>query len=590
MAIATIDRSEDHLFWIERAALGHTIILTTFDQDAGLSSATLALHALENKLRKAELINLRGDVPVGHSIALQKVDATTHESCWIAAADLHEKAVAYFKSGCTPEFVFCIDPWAANLKMPLSALAQKSKWIFISDAKLPRLDADCDYWTEFDTWLNTQQFDAVLDVRELFAFLPDDYWKGADQNSLHCALRAKAAENPIVILDFCGDVELQKTHLANALNHVPATSVVILLSSDTMELKENAHSSLLKVSAALRRTWLSPAVYRAILNSGDIYVAPDGCPFGYSSVSFLRDGSKVFVSKNEFDSWPERDRRRLQRQDLAPDAEGNNTSRDRVSAARLPGTPQFSQWWRSLTALNSTAGAKHSRRFSILTCCHKYLQRFRVFLDSIIRQAYPLDQIEVCVALPGNPDGVDEYLQLIRQIHPALSIISVKVSEAIRKNRGRQINEAFRESTGDIIIVNDCDIVLPKYFCERIQRGYHHEAVIGCWRTALSPEVTAHILTGNLDPVENFELLKTQWDEEERKDVRQGVLGYCQILARKVFDTVLYPEEFDQINQSDIVFIERLNEKLGVNPRMLEDLFVLHLAHPRNWSGTQVFL
>src|SRR4029077_18256141 len=136
---------------------------------------------------------------------------------------------------------------------------------------------------------------------------------------------------------------------------------------------------------------------------------------------------------------------------------------------------------------------------------------------------YPLDRIEVCVALPGNPDGVFEHLELLQRIHSALLIVPVKVPDSMRKNRGKQINAAFQASSGRILMVADCDLIVPQLFFERVLKEHRPEFVIGCWRTALSTEVTAHIVTGNLDAVEHFDALSTQWDEEQKVDVRQGV-------------------------------------------------------------------
>jgi hypothetical protein len=116
------------------------------------------------------------------------------------------------------------------------------------------------------------------------------------------------------------------------------------------------------------------------------------------------------------------------------------------------------------------------------------------------------------------------------------------------------------------------------------------DRILGCWRTPLNKTITAQIVTGNVDPVEHFETLRQQWDQVEATDgVRQGMLGYCQIVSRSAFEQVGYPEEFEGFNQSDIIFIERLHA-LGLHNHFLQDRFVLHLSHHRDWTGTKVFL
>ena len=120
--------------------------------------------------------------------------------------------------------------------------------------------------------------------------------------------------------------------------------------------------------------------------------------------------------------------------------------------------------------------------------------------------------------------------------------------------------------------------------------AYSPKHVKGCWRVPVDPEITAHILTGNLDPVSLFGELEKRWTPADVPEVRQGVLGYCQIVSREAFASVGYPEEFNQINQSDIMFVERLRERIGIQADMMKDLFVLHLDHPRDWGGTKTFL
>jgi len=228
--------------------------------------------------------------------------------------------------------------------------------------------------------------------------------------------------------------------------------------------------------------------------------------------------------------------------------------------------------------------------FAFLVCCHKYLQRFRIFMQSIVRQDHPLDRIEVCVAAYGNPDGLFEYIGLLQMAHPKLRIAVAEVPAEMAKNKGKQVNLAFARSNAPVVMVTDCDLVLPTDFVRSMLREHRQEHVIGCWRTPMSIEVTAQIITGNLDPVAHFDILSQQWDKIELDGgVRQGMLGYCQVVARGPFARIGYPEDFEVYNQSDIVFIERLNA-IGVTQRFLKDRHVLHLAHPRDWTGTKVFL
>lgn len=87
-----------------------------------------------------------------------------------------------------------------------------------------------------------------------------------------------------------------------------------------------------------------------------------------------------------------------------------------------------------------------------------------------------------------------------------------------------------------------------------------------------------------MDDLEAF-----QFEDQQEDQGYRGVLGYCQALHRESWSKVGYPEEFDNIAKSDVAFVERL-AKHGINPRFLENLWVLHLHHQRNWEGTDDYL
>jgi hypothetical protein len=380
---------------------------------------------------------------------------------------------------------------------------------------------------------------------------------------------------------------------------------------------------------------LAPSVYLALLRSAEVYVIPDKLPYGRGPLKALSTRARIHAVRSLHDEIPEDMHGRVTWIEAPAAVVAGATGHARADAgaarrapnpAPLP-TPEtgspFGEWWaglgrlqpepgeirtaepapqrppsRDTARLPGEAAGNNSVRlrdratadFAVLTCCYKYLQRFRVFLDSIARQDYPQGRIEICVAAPGNPDGLFEYLALFRKAHPALAVVVVDVPEAERINRGKMINAAFRGSTAPVVMVADGDLVLPPRFVRDMLEAYVPDRVLGCWRTPLSAEATAHIVTGNADPLDLFDQLRGRWDAAAAKGVRQGVLGYCQIVSREAFEHVRYPEEFNCINQSDIVFIERLKERLGIEPRLLEEQFVLHLDHARDWSGTKIFL
>ena len=348
---------------------------------------------------------------------------------------------------------------------------------------------------------------------------------------------------------------------------------------------------------ALDTRALAIPVYASLLDCADVYLAPAGCPFDLGAMRCIPEQCQRLIVEGDVspgagsmkNTRSFRDSREL----LAHLNRDVPREGSRVAPSEgLAGTSAgLDRWWQQLGQLpNFKKTDNAARDFAILVYCHKYLQRFRAFLDSVARQDYPLERIEICVATCGGADGVPEYLEQFKIAHPKLAVRRVDVPAEHRRNRGKMINAAFAQSSAGVVMAADCDIILPRHFVATVLQRHRADLLLGCWRTPLSPNVTAHVITCNLDPVKHFDALRGQWDRSQEQEVRQGVLGYCQIAARSAFERVPYPEEFDCINQSDIVFAERLKVRLGVTVTFLDDLFVLHQHHPRNWSGTEVFL
>jgi len=249
-------------------------------------------------------------------------------------------------------------------------------------------------------------------------------------------------------------------------------------------------------------------------------------------------------------------------------------------------------------SLHSRIEPKQPLDFSILVCCYRFLQRFRVFLQSLSSQTLGCERFEVVVVNPQSPDGLSEYLALYNdggsmsvpgKGRLAPPVVEVKISEAFRRNRGYMIQRAFEASRGRVVMAADGDIVLSPCLLEKALATVHKNpnVVLGAYRNFLTPHSTAQIVAGLLNPIRNFDALRREDCQE--KDGYRGVLGYCQIVRREAFEQVGYPEEFDKINQSDIEFVARL-ERIGMHAQRLEGETVLHLHHERNWDGIDSFM
>jgi hypothetical protein len=233
------------------------------------------------------------------------------------------------------------------------------------------------------------------------------------------------------------------------------------------------------------------------------------------------------------------------------------------------------------------SGQEYRPRVSILVTCYRYLRRFSVCLESLARQELPPGSLEIVVADPGSPDGLALHLERFAAKHSGVSVVHLPIDPRYHRNRGVAINRAFDESRGAVVIGIDGDLVFPPTLVGFLEEQVLQspDRVFGVRRSFVRREDTERILSGELDPFADFERLAlSEGDGEENPFV--GVLGYCQAVDRKAFARARYPEEFDKVNQSDIVFVERLRREAGVQPAFLEDRIVLHLWHPRNWQGT----
>lgn len=233
------------------------------------------------------------------------------------------------------------------------------------------------------------------------------------------------------------------------------------------------------------------------------------------------------------------------------------------------------------------SGREHRPRVSILVTCHRYLRRLRVCLESLARQDLPAGALEIVVADPASPDGLADDLVQFAERYPGLRVVRVPLDARYHRNRGFGIHRAFEASMAPVVIGIDGDLVFPPDLIRHLEQRVLSDPgrVYGIRRSFVEKDDTERILRGEVDPFAEFDRLsRSPGDGEEKAYV--GVLGYCQAVDRKAFARARYPEEFDLVNQSDIVFLERLEREAGVRAQYLEDRVALHLWHPRNWMGT----
>lgn len=290
----------------------------------------------------------------------------------------------------------------------------------------------------------------------------------------------------------------------------------------------------------------------------------------------------VFPSKEELPQFIHslvKDSERLSRLAARGPAIASHLHEPRLRAMRI-----VESLWPRTRVLS---GRDHEPRVSILVTCYRYLGRFRVCLESLARQNLPPGSLEIVVADPASPDGLGEALEHFAAQYPGIRVVQVPLDPRYHRNRGFGINRAFEASRAPVVIGIDGDLVFPPTLIGLLEESVRREPghVYGIRRSFVGRAETERILKGDLDPFAEFDRLsRSEGDGEEQPFV--GVLGYCQAVARAAFARARYPEEFDVVNQSDVVFVERLGKAADVTPRFLGEVTALHLWHPRNWNGT----
>ncbi len=121
----------------------------------------------------------------------------------------------------------------------------------------------------------------------------------------------------------------------------------------------------------------------------------------------------------------------------------------------------------------------------------------RVFLDSLIRQKMPPEEIEVWVSTPEVAGDLAEYLRIFALAHPR---------PAIRPfDPGRSEGIPFR---APVVAVSDAGVILPETLLDEVSRDAGKDGIRHIPHVLIGREVAAHILTGNLDPVAHYEALR----------------------------------------------------------------------------------
>lgn len=144
---------------LEKACRGRTAILTR-RECRGFDPMSLA--ELEKNLRD---LGRHGDGCLGDASAeIFGRDSANlgHATAWIDAGLVYEGFASAIGSFGSPETVFCLDPWAAQLRSRAAELAPTASWILVNDLAARKNGEHREYWEALETWFHSLSFSAIF--------------------------------------------------------------------------------------------------------------------------------------------------------------------------------------------------------------------------------------------------------------------------------------------------------------------------------------------------------------------------------------------------------------------------------------------
>lgn len=129
--------------------------------EAGQGTALLLTHRSLRRVenggeRLRELLCTDDDArPAGRAI-LESSDRLGHAPAWIDAGVVYEELLEDRGSA---DFIFCLDPWAAQLLSRAKESAPDAKWVLVTD---PTTEGTGEYWEALDRWLGSLPWSMIV--------------------------------------------------------------------------------------------------------------------------------------------------------------------------------------------------------------------------------------------------------------------------------------------------------------------------------------------------------------------------------------------------------------------------------------------
>ena len=227
-------------------------------------------------------------------------------------------------------------------------------------------------------------------------------------------------------------------------------------------------------------------------------------------------------------------------------------------------------------------------KYSVIIVSTKFTRRLQAVLRNIAhQQGIDISQIEIIVAYVPGLDATDDLIDSLNLTFPELRIVRSPFAEKHATAKGLLINESFKLSQGEWIMLLDSDTLLPPDYFARIEAVSDTEHFIAPdGRRLLTRETTARILLGEIEPWNTWDSLLSDAGEFRHRETRGIPVGFCQCFRAEYLTKHPYLE-MDHFEIADMHFSMDVLKDIGEEHR-LSGAPVLHLDHGGSqWYGTK---
>jgi hypothetical protein len=144
------------------------------------------------------------------------------------------------------------------------------------------------------------------------------------------------------------------------------------------------------------------------------------------------------------------------------------------------------------------------------------IPHLRVFLDSLARQEYPNEAVRTTILTPEHTRELETYLRWFGLAHPTLKIDTLVITDSGNAPWKGTLDRLLRSLPDALVVLGTDRAILPKTFARVSRDNSKKDPLPSISGVPMSAEASAHVITGNLDAVANYEALLTAFSSEAK--------------------------------------------------------------------------